>query len=359
MLASYGGHLGRHMSTAFARASGAGVTAARMAMDAGFRPGSVPARFASKRLRPSQRLTGAPIRDAVIPSGGMRPPQSAAVECGGPAAIPPISSVAGGPSAGLRPSQAGLPSDGDGGAKVRIQRCGIGSSCDCPPRNKLAGIERDVQRATAGGGAPLPAASRERMESAYSFDFAAVRVHTSAAAHDAASALGARALTVGTDILFRAGEYMPGTMGSDRLVAQGRSARPGPAAAPLDANSWAPRSLAVAGAGQWSAAVRWRRSQSVALLQLRAVRLSARLLKPCVLSFRFSGAILPSQDIARCRPLSQLAAPMVARYRLCRLGPASVGSPFGSPAPTPRRLRLHADELAGITSGSTHADACG
>jgi len=34
-----------------------------------------------------------------------------------------------------------------------------------------------------------------------------------------ASALGARALTAGTDILFRAGEYQPGTPGGDRLLA--------------------------------------------------------------------------------------------------------------------------------------------
>jgi Domain of unknown function (DUF4157) len=57
------------------------------------------------------------------------------------------------------------------------------------------------------------------MESAFSFDFAAVRVHTGAAAQDAASALGARALTAGTDILFRTGEYLPGTPGGDLLLA--------------------------------------------------------------------------------------------------------------------------------------------
>ncbi len=57
------------------------------------------------------------------------------------------------------------------------------------------------------------------MENAFSFDFAAVRVHTGAAAHNAASALGARALTTGTDVLFRADEYQPGTQGGDRLLA--------------------------------------------------------------------------------------------------------------------------------------------
>jgi hypothetical protein len=149
----------------------------------------------------------------------MRPSQIAVLRSGVSAATPPVSSAAGGPSAGLRLSQVGLLREGDGAAKLRIQRCGIGSSCDCPPRDKLAGIEHDLQRATAAGGTPLPATSRERMESAFSSDFATVRVHTGAAAHDAASALGSRALTAGTDILFRAGEYLPGTPGGDRLLA--------------------------------------------------------------------------------------------------------------------------------------------
>jgi hypothetical protein len=134
-------------------------------------------------------------------------------------AMPPVSSPGGVPSAGLRPSQGGLLREGGNAANLRIQRCGIGSSCDCPPRDKLAGIEDDLQRATAVGGTPLPATSRERMENAFSSDFAAVRVHTGTAAHDAASALAARALTAGTDILFRAGEYQPGTPGGDRLLA--------------------------------------------------------------------------------------------------------------------------------------------
>src|SRR5215831_12523688 len=33
----------------------------------------------------------------------------------------------------------------------RIQRCGIGSSCDCSPEEKLAGIQHDLQRSAAHG----------------------------------------------------------------------------------------------------------------------------------------------------------------------------------------------------------------
>jgi hypothetical protein len=57
------------------------------------------------------------------------------------------------------------------------------------------------------------------MERAFSFNFGAVRVHTGTEASDAAAALDARALTAGTDILFRAGSYAPGTTSGDRLLA--------------------------------------------------------------------------------------------------------------------------------------------
>ena len=46
-----------------------------------------------------------------------------------------------------------------------------------------------------------------------------VRVHTDATAARSASALGARAYTVGTDVVFGAGQYRPGTRAGDRLLA--------------------------------------------------------------------------------------------------------------------------------------------
>jgi hypothetical protein len=56
------------------------------------------------------------------------------------------------------------------------------------------------------------------MERAFASDFTAVRVHTGPGADHAASGLHARALTTGTDILFRSGAYEPGTDG-ERLLA--------------------------------------------------------------------------------------------------------------------------------------------
>jgi hypothetical protein len=100
-----------------------------------------------------------------------------------------------------------------------VQRCGIGSSCECPPRDQLAGVQRDLQRATAGGGAALPVGTRAAMEDAFAADFSAVRVHTGPASDRVASGLGARALTAGRDIMFGPGGFRPHTPGGDRLLA--------------------------------------------------------------------------------------------------------------------------------------------
>src|SRR5690349_21202310 len=86
-----------------------------------------------------------------------------------------------------------------------VQRCGIGSSCECPSHEQLAGVWRDLQRATAGGGVALPVGTRAAMERAFSADFSAVRVHTGPASDRLASGLGAQALTAGQDIVFGSG----------------------------------------------------------------------------------------------------------------------------------------------------------
>lgn len=189
----YGDQLGRHMNSAFAHPSAARATTIRTSTDAGFRPGSVSARSASGRLRASQQPIGVPIRDVGIQPGKMRPSQIALIAADVSAVIPPIATPASGPPMRLRSSGNGLLRESEDAAKLRIQRCGIGSSCDCSPNGKLAGIEHDLQRAAAAGGTTLPAASRERMESAFPFDFAAVQVHTGPGAHDAASPSYARA----------------------------------------------------------------------------------------------------------------------------------------------------------------------
>jgi hypothetical protein len=62
-----------------------------------------------------------------------------------------------------------------------------------------------VQQVLAGpAGAPLDAAMQARMEAAYGADFSSVRVHTGQDAAASAAALGARAYTVGEDIVLGA-----------------------------------------------------------------------------------------------------------------------------------------------------------
>jgi outer membrane protein OmpA-like peptidoglycan-associated protein len=51
----------------------------------------------------------------------------------------------------LRPSQGGLLRGCNHAERPQIQRCGIGSSCDCSEQDKLAGVGRDLQRAAAEG----------------------------------------------------------------------------------------------------------------------------------------------------------------------------------------------------------------
>ncbi|WP_211768149.1 eCIS core domain-containing protein [Kutzneria sp. CA-103260] len=103
--------------------------------------------------------------------------------------------------------------------EYKIQRCGLGSSCDCDDHDKAAGVQRDIHRITSSGGQPLPQATRRHMEGALAADFSGVRVHTGPDAQQAASALRARAFTSGNSIMFAANTYQPGTHEGDRLLA--------------------------------------------------------------------------------------------------------------------------------------------
>lgn len=69
------------------------------------------------------------------------------------------------------------------------------------------------------GGAPLPARMRRFFEPRFGCDFSRVRIHTDSRGAAAARALGARAFTTGTDIVFGAGQYAPETSQGKRLLA--------------------------------------------------------------------------------------------------------------------------------------------
>lgn len=76
-----------------------------------------------------------------------------------------------------------------------------------------------AQEVVRSAGRPLDARTRALMEPRLAHDFGAVRIHTDARAQESAAGLGARAFTLGRDIVFGAGEYDPGSTGGRRLLA--------------------------------------------------------------------------------------------------------------------------------------------
>ncbi|QGZ59463.1 eCIS core domain-containing protein [Paraburkholderia acidiphila] len=66
---------------------------------------------------------------------------------------------------------------------------------------------------------PLDRETRRFMESRIGFDFARVRVHTDARAAASAKTLGAKAYTVGDDVVFAQGRYAPASTEGRRLLA--------------------------------------------------------------------------------------------------------------------------------------------
>jgi hypothetical protein len=70
-----------------------------------------------------------------------------------------------------------------------------------------------------GGGQPLPATERAFFESRLGSDFSGVRVHTDSRAAASARAVGARAYTVGRNVVFGAGQWAPRTERGRRLIA--------------------------------------------------------------------------------------------------------------------------------------------
>jgi hypothetical protein len=70
-----------------------------------------------------------------------------------------------------------------------------------------------------GGGQPLPGAVRSFFEPRFGRDFSGVRVHSGSRANEAASAVQARAFTLGKDIVFAAGEFAPQSEEGQRLLA--------------------------------------------------------------------------------------------------------------------------------------------
>lgn len=92
-----------------------------------------------------------------------------------------------------------------------VQRSGV------RPIDTLAGAESKI--AAVGGGEPLSKSARAFFESSLDHDLGGVRIHTNGQADAAATAVGARAYTLGNDIVFRKGEYNPDSTQGKSLLA--------------------------------------------------------------------------------------------------------------------------------------------
>lgn len=70
-----------------------------------------------------------------------------------------------------------------------------------------------------GSGRPLDPGTRAFFEPRFGADFSQVRVHTGAGAESSAQSIGALAYTLGSDVVFNAGQYTPETQQGRRLLA--------------------------------------------------------------------------------------------------------------------------------------------
>jgi hypothetical protein len=80
-------------------------------------------------------------------------------------------------------------------------------------------VRASVQRGIRSPGKAIDPPARSAMEARFGHDFSRVRVHSDAESDTSARALDARAFTFGSDIVFKAGAYRPGTREGRSLLA--------------------------------------------------------------------------------------------------------------------------------------------
>jgi hypothetical protein len=117
-----------------------------------------------------------------------------------------------------------------------------------------------VQAVVRSSGRPLEPAARRLFEPRFGRDFSRVRVHTDAQAAASARAVDALAYTVGQHIIFGSGQYHPGTLAGQQLIAHelthtlqqgdvaGTVQKVAPPGGPLEAQADAVARAVVAGA---------------------------------------------------------------------------------------------------------------
>jgi uncharacterized protein DUF4157 len=140
----------------------------------------------------------------------------------GQIAVQPAPAVA--PQTKLRVSQPGdaheQEADQIADTVMRMPDAEKKASSETPATHAMAGQSGGSHEVVPGSdGQPLDATTRAYMEPRFGHDFGQVRVHTDESAAEAASGYHARAYTVGSDIVFGAEEYAPGTSAGQRLIA--------------------------------------------------------------------------------------------------------------------------------------------
>src|SRR5262249_39868827 len=97
--------------------------------------------------------------------------------------------------------------------RALLRAAGSGRPAEAGPAPDL--VERTLQEP----GRPLDPGSRQFFESRFGYEFGRVRVHTGSQAAASAESLGARAYTLGADIVFGAHEFAPETAEGRKLIA--------------------------------------------------------------------------------------------------------------------------------------------
>lgn len=102
-------------------------------------------------------------------------------------------------------------------AKGKLQRAtDAGAASPASGSAEAPQIVHDVLRSQ---GHPLDAGTRSFMEPRFGHDFSGVRVYSDSHAAESARAVNALAYTVGSNVVFGAGQYAPGREGGQRLLA--------------------------------------------------------------------------------------------------------------------------------------------
>jgi len=120
-------------------------------------------------------------------------------------------------------NQGGAPAEGTmtppGPASVLHLQRTVGNAAVAAQLAEESDTDRPITDVVSGGGQPLDRATRGSMEKAFGHDFSDVRIHDDSAASEAARDVSAKAATVGDHIVFRSGEFNPGTPAGQHILA--------------------------------------------------------------------------------------------------------------------------------------------